>query len=189
MGEERRGVSRRGLFGVFGKGLRNLKDGLDDVHRAHKGASRPAGAGGSAGAPDRPPPPPPSSAYERVVRPPDELAPATATSPGTWSVDLGERRLPVGDSVVVSGGELTEPVILVRVNAHHWAACTCECPVDGSDLLWAADDDRLRCPGCASEWRLDGVSLGGPADCELARFVVDAYEDDDGAVEVRIHQP
>jgi len=182
VGDRKRGVSRRGLFGVFGKGLQSLREGLDEAHRAHSGEA--------AGPRDLPPDPPASLGdFERVVRPPDELVRATSGAPGTWGLDLGERRLAIGDSVLVSGAELTEPVILVRVNANHWAACTCECPVDGSDILWAKDDDRLRCPGCASEWRLDGASLGGPADDPLVRFVVDAYEDDEGGVEVRLHQP
>ena len=66
---------------------------------------------------------------------------------------MGDRRLPVGGSVLVSGGELAEPVILVRVHAHHWAACSCECPVDGSDILWSHDDDRLRVGGTAARER------------------------------------
>ncbi len=184
MGNDDGGVSRRRLFGVFGKGLRSLRDGLDDVHRAHAGTPSPASE-----SPPLPPDPPPSSGdYERVARPPDEMATASPGGPGTWNVDLGDRRLDVGESALVTGGELPEPVILVRVSEHHWAACTCECPADASDILWSRAADRLRCPGCASEWRLDGASLGGPADSALGRFVVDAYEGDDGAVEVRIHQ-
>ena len=182
MGDKRRGVSRRGLFGVFRKPLRDLKDGLEDVHRAQSGQPRPATRPEDAAAA-------PSVDYERVVRPPEDLAPAEPAGPGSWTVDLAERRIEVGSSVLISGGEMPEPVILVRVHAHHWAACSCECPVDGSDILWAHDDDRLRCPGCASEWRLDGESLGGPASFHLARFVVDAYQDDVGGVEVRRHLP
>jgi hypothetical protein len=183
--DRRRGVSRRGLFDVFGKGLRNLREGLDDVHRAHKDEPKRAPV-----VPPAPPDPPPDrSDYERVIRPPADLVPAEPSGSGSWNVDLGERRLAVGEHVLVSGGELPEPVILVRVQAHHWAACTCECPADGSDVLWIDAEDRLRCPGCASEWRLDGESLSGPADCPLSHFVVDAYEDDDGGVEVRLHQP
>jgi hypothetical protein len=187
--DPKRGVSRRGLFGVFGKGLRDLRDGLDDVHRAHSGHAHSREAGPPPPSIPLPPDPPPSRGdFERVIRPPGDLVPAEPSGAGSWSVDLGERRLEIGAHVLVSGGELSEPVILVRVHAHHWAACSCECPADGSDILWAHDEDRLRCPGCASEWRLDGESLGGPADCPLARFIVDAYEDDEGGVEVRLHQ-
>ena len=74
MSDEKRGVSRRGLFGVFGKGLRSLKDGLEDVHRAHHGEPR-RDASGSGEPPERPVP---DGSYDRVVRPPEDIAPATA---------------------------------------------------------------------------------------------------------------
>ena len=173
------GVSRRALFGVLRRGARHLREGLDDVHRAHGGASeqRP-------GAPADPP-----ASHDRLLRPPAELALATPTGPDAWAVDLKSRRLAPGDDAVVRGRGLDEPLVLVRVHDHHWAACSGECPVDGSDLRWAAADDVLRCPSCGSAWRLDGASVRGPADSALARFVVAAYEGDAGDVELRVHRP
>lgn len=184
-----RQVSRRGLFGAFRRGARSLRDGLDDVHRAHRGNARTAGE-----APRYPVGPSDDgaaeeAAYDRLLRPARELAFAVQSGPASWTVDLGERRLQPGDDSVVRGGGLMEPLVLVRVNAHHWAACTGECPVDGSDIRWRHDEDLLRCPSCASAWRLDGECLQAPADSPLARFVVDAYDDDEGRAEVRIHRP
>jgi len=175
-----REVSRRGLFGVFRRGARSLRDGLEDVQRAHRGETdRPAGASRPA----------PDASYDRLLRPPGELACAVASGPDAWSVDLQGRALAPGDDAVVRGGGLDEPLVLVRVHAHHWAACTGECPVDGSDIRWRHDEDLLRCPSCGSAWRLDGDSLEGPADSALARFVVDAYEGDGGSAEVRLYRP
>ena len=178
-----REVSRRGLFGVFRKGARSLRDGLDDVHRAHR-ASPPA-AQDLAGVAARPG----AAEYDRILRPPVELAIALRAGPAAWNVDLKDRRLEPGHDAVVRGGGMDEPMVLVRVHAGHWAACTGECPVDGSDILWQHAEDLLRCPSCGSAWRLDGESLAGPADSALARFVVDAYDDGVGGTEIRVHRP
>lgn len=181
----RREVSRRGLFGVFRKGARSLRDGLDDVQRAHRGPSpRPADA--ETDAETRPEE---EAEYDRLLRPPVELAIAMPAGAEAWNIDLKGRRIEPGHDAVVRGGGMDEPMVLVRVHAQHWAACTGECPVDGSDILWKHDDDLLRCPSCGSAWRLDGESLEGPADSALARFVVDAYDDDAGGTEIRAYRP
>jgi nitrite reductase/ring-hydroxylating ferredoxin subunit len=172
-----RRVSRRGLFGVFRKGARSLRDGLDDVQRAHRGEPVPYPAAQ------------PEIQYDRLLRPPVDLAVGRASGPAAWIIDLQGRRLRPGEDAVVRGGGLMEPLILVRVHEHHWAACTGECPIDGSDIRWQHVEDLLRCPSCSSAWRLDGECLQGPADSALARFVVDAYEDDEGGTEVRVHAP
>jgi hypothetical protein len=186
MADGGREVSRRGLFGVFRKGARSLRDGLDDVHRAHRGAQRP-GATETAS-------PVEEAEHDRLLRPPAELAIALPSGPAAWNVDLKGRHIEPGHDAVVRGSGMDEPMVLVRVHAHHWAACTGECPIDGSDILWRHDEDRLRCPSCGSTWRLDGESLEGPADSALARFVVDAYEADEddeggGGTEIRVYRP
>ncbi len=188
MGDGRRDVSRRGLIGAFGRGLQSLKDGLEDVQAAGS-SSPPSSAAAPPPATPPPAPPAPSSGYSRILRPPDEMAFAESAGIGSWTLDLRGRALEVASSVIVSGGELPEHLILVRVHPHHYAACSAECPVDGSDLLWRHDDDRLNCPACCSQWRLDGEVTQGPADCHLARLVVDALEDGEGGVEVRVHVP
>ncbi len=173
-----REVSRRGLFGAFRRSARALRAGLDDVQHAAASAG-PAPRAGAASAPS----------YPRLLRPAEQVVTAYATGHSAWTLALGERAPEAGGSVVVVGGGLPEPLVVVRVNAQHWASCTAECPIDGSHVDWDGALDRLVCPACRSQWRLDGDCMGPPADSPLARLVVDAYVDDDGGVEARVHLP
>lgn len=172
MGDGRREVSRRGLFGVFGRGLRRLQDDL---------ARSDAEAAGE--------PPPSEPSYERIRRPEGDVVRAFAGGPGTWNVDLTLAEIEVGESVVARSADLPEPLVIVRVHEGHLAACTAECPVDGSELAWRHADDVLACPSCDSRWRLDGSSVRGPADSDLARLVVDVYRAEDGTTEIRVTTP
>ncbi len=184
MSERPRGLSRRGLLGIFGRGASQLREGLDDVQRAATGGPR-------AAAPPSPATPgaPGSRPYVRIQRPAAQCAEARAAAPGAWNIDFGGRALDVGASVIVTGGGLPEPVIVVHVDPAHFAASTGECPVDGSDLLWRSDEDLLRCGSCGSAWRLDGTVREGPATWPLGRVLVDAFVDDAGALEARIRLP
>lgn len=160
-GEEHGGFSRRGLFGLLGRGVKGFKDSLD---------GKPEG-----GRDDRDEPIP-YPVTDRLLRPYEENVEALADDGGAWVVDLSHQPLDAGRSLRVFGIDLPEALVLVRVHERHFAACSCECPVDGSDLVWSPDDDRLRCPACESLWRLDGASMQGPADSDLARYVVDPGE-------------
>ena len=175
------GLSRRALFDVFRKPLETLREELTEDG---------GGAASTRASLDPPSDPPPAPDYPRVVRPPDALVSASAAGPGVWDVDLGETPLPVGAGVVVTGAGLPENVVLVRVNGTHCGAVTAECPVDGSDLAWNAEWDRVVCPGCASAWRLDGCATSGPAHASgagtLGHVVVECFADDAGALEVRL---
>jgi len=175
MGRERpEGLSRRGLLDVFGRGLKRLREDLD---------------GPPAGSADGATEPRPSDGMRRVLRPADERIAAAPAAPGTWEVPLAGRAFPAGTSVLVEGGGLPEAVVLVRVHPTHLAACTAECPADGSELEWSESADRLVCPGCGSLWRLDGEPMQGPARGRLGTLIVDAYVDDAGGLEIRIQAP
>ncbi len=161
MGGGGRSLSRRGLLGIFGRGLRDARDVVADEARVLGGS--PSGAT-----------PPAYPTCERVLRPPGQIVGAMPDGLGSWLVDLFAHPLPVGGSVRVEGGGLVEPLVLVRVHETHYGACTSWCPYDGSDLLWAPEEDRLRCPSCGTRWRLDGVPTSGPTRIRIANFLVDA---------------
>ncbi len=177
--DDREGLSRRRLLDVFGRGLRRL----------HEDLGRESGAAPEIPVSRSPVPTAPAGTYSRITRPSDEFATAVPVMPGTWQVDLHGRRLGVGTSRIVRGEELTENVVLVRVHTTHLAACTAECPVDGSDLEWDESLDRLICPGCQSLWRLDGEPTAGPAASRLGTLLVEAYVDDAQDLEIRLQTP
>lgn len=85
--------------------------------------------------------------------------------------------LVVGASVRVEAPDLFEAVVVCRVNDVHVAACSSECPLDASDLVYRASADALVCPACRSTWRLDGARRSGPAQYDVASYVVEAYDD------------
>jgi hypothetical protein len=152
-----RAISRRGLFGIFGRGAKGFKDAIEN--------SAPALAPGAAKAP--------VPSHERKLRPPDETVAATSDGQGGFLADLRRRPLAIGRSLKIAGPGLAEPLLAVRVNEHHVGIVGGECPVDGSDLLWLQFEDRAACPSCGSRWRLDGSHLRGPADSPLGLFLVD----------------
>lgn len=158
---EKRGrpISRRGLFGIFGRGAKGFKEALEK--------SAPALTPGAAARPA------PSSSYERKLRPPDETVAATSDGEGGFLVDLRRRPLAVGRSFRIAGPGLAEALLAVRVNEHHVGIVGGECATDGSDLIWVQFEDRVACPSCGSRWRLDGSHLRGPADSPLGLFLVD----------------
>ncbi len=163
-----RRFSRRDLFGVFGRGARSFRESIE--------REAPALAPGAARRPA------PSVHRDRRLRPPDDTVPALPEEPGVWGVDLRRRPLGVATSLRVVGKGLAEPLLLVRVAAAHFAVTAGECPVDGSDLLWVAFEDRVGCPSCGSRWRLDGHCTRGPSDCDLASFPA---QESGGLVRVR----
>jgi Rieske Fe-S protein len=69
-----------------------------------------------------------------------------------------------------------DPFVLVRIGEDHWAAAVGTCPVDLSDLLFSAPQDRLWCPSCGSQWRMDGIVLRGPTRIGLQSVHVDVLE-------------
>jgi hypothetical protein len=157
------------LFGLFGRGARRARDTLKNaVPEIAPGA-----------APQAPAPSPPRRLW---LRPPDETVAARQEAPGAWTVDLRGRPLAEGSSLRVVGEGLAEPLVLVRVHATHLAAARGQCALDGSDLLWISQTDRLYCPGCTSRWRLDGTPARGPAIQSLASYVV---EESAGVVSIR----
>ncbi len=165
-----RTVSRRGLLGIFGAGARGFSDALQKESQAlTPGAPRPA-------APARPP------SYERRQRPPEHTVPALLEESGVWGVDLRRYPLSVGLSWRIVGEGLAEPLLAVHVSATHYAVVGGECPIDGSDLIWLAFEDRVACPSCGSRWRLDGAVTRGPADSSSASFVA---EEINGILHVR----
>lgn len=149
----RRGVSRRGLFGL----LRGTEPAERDVPVASDDSE------------------PPESSSKCVRRPAAEVVEATPRPGGVFQVDACP--LAVGDSVRVEAPGLFEAVVVARVHEHHVAACSSECPLDGSDVVFEAERDALVCPGCGSSWRLDGAYLAGPARYAIASYVVEAYDD------------
>ena len=166
MDEKRRGLSRRGLMDLLGRSVRGFADSME-------------------GRPETGPEtdPEPYPVRERQFRPLEENVEAITDEAGAWVVDLDGRALEPGTSLRVFGVDLPEAIVLVCIHDRHYAACSSECPVDGSDLTWAAADDRLRCPACGSLWRLDGAVMQGPADSDLARYLVD--RDAAGVIVVR----
>jgi hypothetical protein len=171
VGDEPPRLSRRGLIGLFGRGVRGFRDGLSED------GARPAdGLGGEEG-----PPPDGYPVTDRLLRPFEENVEALTVEPGRARVDLEGRELPPGGSIRVYGMDLPEALVLVRVDERHAAACSSECPVDGSDILWEGAQDLLECPACGSLWRLDGKVMDGvAAEYDLQRYVVE--EQDDGTL-------
>ncbi len=159
-GRPERRFSRRGLFSVFGVGARTVRETIQ------RGSSNLAPGGAS-------PTSAPRSGFDRKLRPPEETVDALLESPGAWGIDLRRRPLEVGRSWRATGEALAEPLLVVRVNASHVAVVGGECPVDGSDLLWLAFEDRVACPSCGSRWRLDGDVMRAPADSPLASFLAE----------------
>ena len=157
MSDDRHNVSRRRLFGLLGRGFREVRSTLDPK----SGRAEPAEPVEQY--PD----------FDRILRSDVEVVEAVPDGVGAWRVDLRDRPIPVGDSIGLRGDDLVEPLVVVRVLENHYAACSAECPVDGSELLWSAEEDRLFCPSCQSRWRLDGESTRGPADSALGRYFVD----------------
>ena len=154
-----RKFSRRGLLGIFGAGAKGLRDSIEKSAPDLAPGARPA--------------PHPAPSYERKLRPPDETLAASSDGQNGFLVDLRRRPLAVGRSLRLAGPGLAEPLLAVRVNAEHVGIVGGECPVDGSDVLWLAFEDRAACPSCGSRWRLDGHLVRGPADCDLGSFLVD----------------
>jgi hypothetical protein len=152
-----RPISRRGLFGIFGRGAKGFREAIEK--------SAPALTPGAARAP--------APSFERKLRPPDETVAAASDGQGGFLVDLRRRPLAIGRSLRIAGPGLAEPLLAVRVNEHHVGIVGGECATDGSDLLWLQFEDRVACPSCGSRWRLDGSHLRGPADSPLALFLVD----------------
>jgi hypothetical protein len=150
-----RRVSRRDLFGIFGRGAKGFKDAIESAAPAL--------------GPQTKPPADPA----RRLRPAHETVEALLEEPGHWGVDLRVRPLGVLRSFRVVGQALAEPLLLARVNETHYAVVAGECAADGSDLLWLAFEDRVVCPSCGSRWRLDGRHAGGPAEGDLASFLAD----------------
>ena len=160
MSEPRRGVSRRGLLGIFGAGFRELRDTAKSVEKPFV------------------PPPAVAPAFPRLARPADEMRMGTCDAHGRLALDLRAAPLAVGASIRVDAVGFPVPVVLVRVNEMHFAACATACPADGSDVVWSAEADVLACPSCASWWRLDGEVVRGPAATDLRSFVVQEAEGD-----------
>ena len=161
MDERRRGVSRRGLFGVFGRGVRGLSEGLSET-------AKELGPQKKTEAPAEPPP-----SYDRILRPDEECAEGRPDGFQAYRVDREAETIEPGSSLCVRGGQLPEPIIVVRVHETHLAACSAECGVDGSEVVWSGEEDRLLCPSCGTRWRLDGEPMSGPAAVRLASFSVE----------------
>jgi hypothetical protein len=158
--EDRGRLSRRGLMDILGRGVRGLREGLEETARVAVPGAAPLGP-----------------APVRVERPPGECGVARPDGFDATRYDRDPASIEVGASVCLRGEHLAEPLVLVHVDEHHWAAATGECPVDGSDLLWAAEEDRLLCPACKSRWRLDGEPAAGPARARLESLDVQREPD------------
>ncbi len=156
------GMSRRGLLGLFGRGVRGFTDAISEE---------------GAAAEEDAPTPEPYPVGDRILRPLAMNVEAETEGPGVWRLQLSDLDLPQGGSLRVYGVDMHEAVVLVRESEWHLSACSSECPVDGSDLIWAPREDLLLCPGCGSRWRLDGSVLLGPANSDVARYVVDRQDD------------
>jgi hypothetical protein len=150
-----RRVSRRDLFGIFGRGAKGFRESLERA------------------APELEPRAKPPASPDCRLRPAHETVEALLEEPGHWGVDLRRRPLGVLRSFRVTGEGLAEPLLLARVNETHYAVVAGECAADGSDLLWLAFEDRVACPSCGSRWRLDGRHVSGPAQGDLASFLAD----------------
>lgn len=167
-------VSRRGLFGFLGRGLRDAKEAAKDVAREERAAREAAKKGVADPAPV---PRPASPSYPRRLRPAAESVATALDAGGRVLLDLAARPVPVGGSLRVTATGLAEPLLFVRVNEGHFATVTGECPLDGSDVLWHGTRDCAWCPSCGSQWRLDGEVLRGPARDPLVSCHTDVLED------------
>lgn len=159
--------SRRNLLGNL------LRKPIEEATRRIPEQVAPALRGAAAFA-RQPPLPQPKVVPPRRLRPDAGVLRAVEDEAGRFRVDLAARPLAVGQSAKVVADVLAEPLVLVRVNAEHLAAATGECPVDRSDLIWHPGQEVLWCPGCGSQWRLDGHVVRGPArQRQLALHVVE----------------
>lgn len=170
MTEEKKGrrVSRRDLFGIFGRGAKGFREAVEKA------------------APSLDPNVKPAAASRRHRRPAHETVEALLEEPGHWGVDLRRRPLQVLRSFRVTGEGLAEPLLLARVNETHYAVVAGECGADGSDLLWLAFEDHVACPACGSRWRLDGRFVSGAALGDLASFLA---EEAGGILRIRVRGP
>jgi hypothetical protein len=160
-----RKVSRRDLFGIFGRGAKGFRDAIEKAAPSLQPGARPA------------------SGPVRRTRPAHETVEALLEEPGHWGIDLRRRPLGVLRSFRVTGEGLAEPLLLARVHETHYAVVAGECAADGSDLLWLAFEDRVACPACGSRWRLDGRYVSGPAEGDLASFLA---EETGGILRIRV---
>jgi hypothetical protein len=156
---EKRGrpVSRRGLLGLFGAPAKSFRESLEREADTLKPGAAPAAPAGP----------------QRRLRPAEDTVEALLEETGAWGVDLRRKPLEVGRSWRLTGEGLAEPLLAARVSWTHVAVVGGECPVDGSDLRWSQEADRVHCPACGSRWRLDGASTRGPADSRLAVYVAE----------------
>ena len=144
----------------------SLKDGAQDVRQAS--ARSPAAPGTQLPGSQLPDTPPPRlENLPRLLRPDEEIAEGRPDGFDAWRADVSADTIPEAGSLTLRGDDLPEPLIVVRVNATHWSGASGECPADGSELVWDAPADRLRCPACHSMWRLDGEPSAGPANAQL----------------------
>lgn len=169
-GSPRPGLSRRGLLGIFGRGLRELRPAANAAAGVAPTGPQAAAAPGAR-----------APAWTRRVRPASEVVEGTLDPHGRLVLDLAHRPLAVGGSLRVDAVGFPIPLVLVRVNDVHFAACATTCPCDGSDVLWSETADVLWCPSCGSRWTLDGRPARGPATAGLRSFVVQEAE---GAVRI-----
>jgi len=160
--DERHGhFRRRGLFGLLGRGARGLRDALGEGAEALRPGGGPGGA----------------SSYDRIERPAEECIEGRPDGFEAYTIARKADFIQVGTSLTVRGEDLPETIVLVAVTPTHFAACSGECPVDGSDLVWAPALDRVLCPGCQSLWRMDGDPVSGPAASQLQGYSVDREPD------------
>lgn len=166
-------VSRRGLLGgLFRRPARAIGEKLPEVIRSAAPGAAPARTQVV-----------PSREYPKRVRGADEIVKAVADAHGRFVCDLREKPLFPGGTWKIVADELAEPLVLVRVSPGHIACATGECTVDGSDLRWHAGLEVVWCPGCGSQWRLDGSVARSPARRPLLSLHV---VEDDGVVRIDV---
>jgi len=102
--------------------------------------------------------------------------PDTIIEPANGAIDLGEswssKLLRSKGSLLVQPGAAADKILVVHSGDGDLRAVSSVCTHKGCDVVYDEDLGRLNCPCHASEYRLDGSNIKGPAKRPLKSYNV-----------------
>ena len=107
---------------------------------------------------------------------------APELSPALYQIEAGELSIsldgipelsPVGGSVKITAGELSDPLIIAHVSEGEYVVASVRCTHWGREVEYLPEEGRFRCVSLGhSEFSTDGSLLKGPAEKPLKVYEV-----------------